>query len=359
VFPSVHGQYSIALLSLCRLQQIPGALINLGGPFASKEEFLDGRSDLGAIDFGLLKAASTGTTIPQLPNAVSVEVFKQLRKSPRLDERSPTWDFRPVREFDATNDRKTFDSGERQIDSWPVLGGAGFNLWQPDTGEVFAWANPATVKSALFNKRKNQARTRTSAFYGLSPDQLIDENNLPCRGARIAFRLVTNATNTRTLIAALVPPDRVLTNAAPYLLNVAANAEAEAYLLGVLSSRTLDWYARRFIELNVNMHIFNGFPIPRPESNPVLAQRIIELSGRLAAVDERFADWAKAIGAPVNSVSSETERQEYIAELESLVARMFELNEFQLTHIFETFQRGWDYRSELARTLSYFDVEAS
>jgi hypothetical protein len=359
IFDSVDGRYSIALISLRRAGSSEKTTMQLGGPYASKEEFLDGRSDLGAIEFDLLKAASTGATIPQLPNAVSVEVFKQLRKSPRLDEKAPTWDFRPVAEFHATNDRKTFDSGERRSDSWPVIGGAGFNLWQPDTGEVYAWADPSIVKSALFDKRKNQARTRTSAFYGLSHDLLSDEKSLPCLRPRIAFRLVTNATNTRTLIAALVPPDRVLTNAAPYLLNSAENAGAEAYLLGVLSSRILDWYARRFIELNVNMHIFNGFPIPRPESNPALAQRIIELSGRLAAVDERFADWAKAIGAPVNSVSSETERQECIAELESLVARMFELNEFQLTHIFETFQRGWDYRSELARTLSYFDVEAS
>ncbi len=355
VFPSVHGQYSIALVALQRTGQSEKSVLSLGGPFDSKESFLQGRPNLGAIDFDLLKAASTGATIPQLPTAESVDVFKQLRKSPRLDERSPTWDFRPVREFDATLDRKTFDAGERTSESWPVLGGAGFNIWKTDTGEVFAWADPSVVKHALFSKRKNQARTRSSAFYGLRSEVLDDESTLPCFHPRVAFRLVTNATNTRTLITALLPAHRVLTNAAPYLLNVAENLKAEAYLLGVLSSRTLDWYARRYIELNVNMHIFNGFPIPRPESNPMIAQRITHLSGQLAAVDEQFDAWADAVGVDVGTVTTTDEFQQSIAELEALVATMYGLNERQLRHIFETFHRGWQYEGDLECTLSFFN----
>jgi len=68
-------------------------------------------------------------------------------------------------------------------------------------------------------------------------------------------------------------------------------------VLGVLSSVALDWYARCFVELHVNFHIFNAFPIPRPGRDDPLWQRTVALAGRLAAVDDRFAEWAEKAGA--------------------------------------------------------------
>ena len=262
--------------------------------------------------------------------------------------------FKVVREFDATLDRKYFDSNS-EGDAWPVIGGAAFNIWTPDTGERFAWANETTVVSALSKKRRNQARTRASAFYGTSESVLSDPKTLPCYKPRIAFRLVTNATDTRTLIAALVPPKRVLTNAAPYLLKVSGNEADEAYLLGILSSIPLDWYARRYVVINMNTHIFNGLPIPDPKKHPKLTSRLIEISARLSANGNEFTSWANKVGVNVNSIGSETEKHSLICEVNAISCLLYELSIDQVRHIFKTFHRGWNYTEELTLTLAYYE----
>jgi hypothetical protein len=180
-------------------------------------------------------------------------------------------------------------------------------------------------------------------------------DTLPCRKARIAFRDITNATNSRTCIAALIPPEVVLTNKAPYLLKNGCSSSDEAYLLGVLSSVPLDWYSRRYVELSMNLHIFNGLPIPLTDANDSRRLRIIEISGRLAAVDARYTHWAKEVGVEVGSVENESEKAALIAELDALVAHLYGLSRSQLEHIFKTFHRGWDYSSRLAEVLAFYE----
>jgi hypothetical protein len=243
---------------------------------------------------------------------------------------------------------------------WPVYKGASFNLWNPDTGEFYAWSDPAVVVPVLRDKRVRQQRLAASAFSDFDAKWAADESTLPCQHARIAFRNVTNRTNARTLIVALVPPKIVLTNAAPYLLMSQGDERDQAYLLGVLSSIPLDWYARRVVEVNVNFHLFNAFPVPRPQRGDPRRTLIEENSGRLAAADERFEEWANACGVPVGSVTSGEERDNLIAQIDAAVALLYGLTEDDVVHIFETFHPTWDYRDRLQRVLGHFrDLEAS
>jgi hypothetical protein len=43
-----------------------------------------------------------------------------------------------------------------------------------------------------------------------------------------------------------------------------------------------------------------------------------------------------------------------IAELDALAARLYDLTERQLVHIFETFHEGWDYAARLKAVLAHF-----
>ena len=175
---------------------------------------------------------------------------------------------------------------------WPIFKGESFDIWTPDTGSYYAWGDPGSLLPALQTKRM---RAR-SAFDGFSPIWMKDPKTLPCMSARIAFRDVTNRTNRRTMIAALVPPKVFLTNKAPYFLWPKGDELDQAFLLGVLCSLSLDWYARRFVEISLNYFILNPFPIPsQPRTNP-LWRRTVELAGRLACPDRRFASWAKSSG---------------------------------------------------------------
>jgi len=57
-------------------------------------------------------------------------------------------------------------------------------------------------------------------------------------------------------------------------------ASKQAYLLGILASLPLDWYARRFVETHLNFFLLNPLPIPRPTEEDERRQRVIQLAGR-------------------------------------------------------------------------------
>ena len=124
--------------------------------------------------------------------------------------------------------------------------------------------------------------------------------------------------------------------------------------MGILSSIPLDWYARRVTEVNLTFHIIDDFPIPRPQNNDSLRDRIEILAGRLACPDERFADWAKEVEVDYGPLPSK-EKHNMINELDAVVAHLYGLSKDQLVHIFETFHLGWDYQDRLDATTEHFN----
>lgn len=352
LFP-IHPQFTVALINADK-SATPPFEIRIAGPFHDEESFIHGKESMGSTTLPLLAAASTGAAVPNLPDAKGADIFTQLRKAPRLDEKRPGWDMRPVREFDATNDRPTFDAGGEAPGRLPVRGGAGFDLWTPETSQVYAWADPMVVEDALLAKRQRQIGLSSSAFYGMPAEWAADRKTISFRGPRIAFRDITKDTNSRTCIAALVPPGTVLTNKAPYFFNRSGDVKAEAFLLGVLSSIPLDWYARRYVEISMNLHILKGFPIPPYVPGTALVDRVVQVAGRLAAADSRFGDWADQVGVDVQTATIDAVKSDLVAELDALVSLLYGLTEDQVRHVFATFHRGWDFQDRLDAVLEHY-----
>jgi hypothetical protein len=174
----------------------------------------------------------------------------------------------------------------------------------------------------------------------MSPAWAANPETLPAKHPRIAWRDVARATDTLTVIAALVPPNTVLVHQACYLFWRNGSSATQAYVLGVLSSLPFDWYARQMVESHVTVEFMRSAPVPRvPAGNP-LRQRVIEIAGRLAAVDERYVDWAADVGVPVGSVANKAAKEDLIAELDAVVAVLFGLDRADVEHIFATFHRG-------------------
>ena len=236
---------------------------------------------------------------------------------------------------------------------WPVYGGRSFRIWEPDTGNYYAWADPSQLIDHLYEKRLRQSTTPSSAFYGADPDWLADPNTLPSLNPRIAFRDTTSNDVLRTTIACLIPPKVFLTHAAPYLLFVGNHASHEAYLLGTLCSTILDWYSRRVVELHLTFHIFNSLPIPRPPEDDPLRNRVIHIAGRLAAVDDRYGEWAEQVGVEVASVKTEQEKADLIAELDAAVALLYGLDESDIQVIYDTFHKTIDHLPDINAVLGH------
>ena len=241
-------------------------------------------------------------------------------------------------------------------DVWPVYTGKSFNLWAPDTGTYYDSANAASITSKLHEKRLKQHRTPSSALSELDDSVVQAPATLPCRGARIAFRDVARATDTRTIVAALIPPDRIVVHKAPYLLQLAGAPADEAYVLGVLSSMPCDWQARRTVELVMSFEQLNLMTVPDPGEGHPVRDRVTEIAGRLAAVDGRFAEWAAEVGVPVGSANDPTIKSDLICELDACVALLYGLDEADLAVLYSTFdaKRPDRYAAHHAAVLAHF-----
>ena len=239
---------------------------------------------------------------------------------------------------------------------WPVYSGKSFNLWQPDTRDYYDSADAASVTRHLHRKRLSQSRTARSAFAGWPDSLLQDASTLPCRRSRIAFRDVTNPTNTRTIVVAQIPPDRVIVHKAPYLLQTAGSVRDEAYVLGVLASMPCDWQARRTVELVMSFEQMRLLCVPDPGEGHPVRGRVVEVAGRLAAVDERFAEWAAAVGVPVGSANDHETKADLVAELDACVAHLYGLDEDDLAVLYSTFdaKRPDRYADHHAKVLVHF-----
>lgn len=341
VFSEVHPQFTFALTAIAR--GIPGGQsIALRGPYASRQAW-DAAAKKPPHRFTPAEviAWTSSASLPLLPSDDSISIFAQLRRAPRLDlKQTVAWRARPDTDLHATNDKSLmiFDPGSTDT-LWPVMKGESFDIWENDRGPgtYYAWADPTNVMARLQAKRLRSAKSRRDSAHREFPLAYVrDARTLPCHAPRVAFRDVSRATDTRTVRAALMPPQVFLTNKAPYLLWPSGGAKDQAFLLGVLCSVTLDWYARRFVEVNLNFFILNPFPIPRPPRTDPHWQRAVALAGRLACPDDRFAAWAKAVGVAHGPLEPDAKRA-MIEELDAVVARLYSLSPDQLVHIFDTF----------------------
>jgi hypothetical protein len=351
VFDDAEPRYTIGFVSIRRSAE-PGRTVAMRGPFASRADYDRGvRSD--PVEFAVedFVTWTNGAAFPLLPSARAGSVFVKLRQHPRLDV-AGEWRARPVRELHASDDRALYQS-EQRSDDWPVYKGESFELWVPDTATYLGWANSKQVLAELQDKRVRQQRLARSAFMEFSEEWAADKETLPCLRPRITFRDISRATDTRTVIAALAPPRVFLTHLDPYILWPAGDERDEAYLLGVLCSIPLDWYARRVVENHVSYQLLNAFPIPRPTRDDRIRRRVELIAARLAAVDERYAEWANAVGIEHGAVD-DRDRGILMSELDAAVAHLYGLVEDDVKVIFETFHVGWDHSARLSAVLEHY-----
>ena len=323
VFDEAEHRYTIGLV--CIAHGAPQEeSIYLRGPYATRSSFDAGVvREPAAFYSAEVRNWNDTASLPLLPNERSVGVFAQLREAPRLDLNvARQWRARPVQgDVNATLQKDLMDlrSEECPDGFWPVYKGESFDLWTPDTGIYYAWADPGPALDWLQAKRLRAGQSKhDSPFREFPPLDLRNPKTLPCFAPRVAFRDVSRATDSRTVRVALVPPKVFITHKGPYFLWPRGDEKDQAFLLGTLSSLLLDWYARRFVEVTLGFFIINPFPIPRPDRRSPLWQRTVDLAGRLACPDKRFAGWAQAVGVECGPLASD-EKETMIHELDAVV----------------------------------------
>lgn len=227
--------------------------------------------------------------------------------------------------------------------------GESFTHWNPDTGVYYARADPANLRRHLQLKLLTQTRHARSPYFGLDLGTTV-----PMDRPRIAYRNVTSNTNQRTCLPALIPGGISATHGCHVVIRADGDTRAEAFLLGVLSSIPFDWSARRWVEINFSLYLMKGLPIPEYKPDSSLAARVVEVAGRLAAVDGRYREWAAEVGVDIGTAREGPVKSDLMSELDALVSLLYGLTEEQVRHVFTTFHRGWDYQEQLGAVLEHY-----
>jgi hypothetical protein len=88
--------------------------------------------------------------------------------------------------------------------------------------------------------------------------------------------------------------------------------------------------------VNLGYFILNSLPVPRPPRDDPSWAHVVGLAGRLASIDERYAEFAAAVGVPAGPLDP-TEKAAMIAELDAVVAHLYGLERAELELMFEDF----------------------
>ena len=273
-------------------------------------------------------AAGPDRQLPLLDSQREADVLARVRQGSRFPlGPGGRWKCFAVAELHETHDKAFWQSGTGSRQLWK---GESFDQYAPHG----RYARSCAVSGALWRKIR-KPRPGSGQLLRTAPLQKRrDAVSGELTRARVAFRDVTNRTNSRTVLACLIPPQTLLTNKAPYLAFVKGTELAQASALAILNSLPFDWQARRYVEINLNFFILEGLIVPDLSEDDFAA--IADAAARLSAVDDRFADFAAATGVPCGPLS-DTERERLRIEIDARVACAWDLTSDDLKVMFEDF----------------------
>ena len=230
------------------------------------------------------------------------------------------WDVALSSGFHSKNDAGLLkDNGK----GWPVLKGRNIHQFN----HAFARSEfTATMSIGLQReKRKRVYKNKCRDFY---------------HSFRLVFRAISSPTNMRTIIAAIIPPQRFYTDALRVIV-LTRNGNFElgndynrniSYLCGILNSMTFDFAARAKLQVNTPAVIKNI-----PILDGMHYDEITKLVAKLSVGSGEFEGFADSLR--VDSVSlTPPERIHTTARLDALVAHAYGLTRGKYQIVLDSFK---------------------
>ena len=182
-----------------------------------------------------------------------------------------------------------------------------------------------------------QTRRDTPSRIDLDPEFLLDSADIRhnATGARIAFRDISNSTNERGFVSALIPAWYPAANSTPTIEPRSIDFNTRLDLAAVLSSLAFDWNARqRMSGTHVNWHIAASLGLLRPSS---ATSKLRLIYARAVLSGSQFApDWLKLLDVatrPEPYSVLQHERLRLLSIVDAVIAALMGLSEADLRHV--------------------------
>lgn len=333
VFTDVNPGYRFTTVSA---KSDSGSKIKVRGEFLDIGGFQSGKnSDSPEIQLSKLLENDPEVCIPTVSSESELSLWTHLISFPAFSNgrENPRSDFvcAPATEIHVTNEGKNggvFTDNPNDFPIYNHLNIDSFNF-EPANG-VFNFAAFEKELDRQNDLRKSNFTRKASPFSVRGTEWNLDPSTHPILHPRIGYRAIIHATNKRKAWFGLVPAKTLLTNAAPYLVFSEDNIPLQAYVLGMLNSPAVDWFAHLRVNLNMNFFILYTLPVPTYTGSK-RQLRISELTASIATAGSGdFGDWEKF----ASNISTSSQLEAARLEVAALSCMEFRLNNEQLKVIF-------------------------
>ncbi|MFP4123189.1 MAG: Eco57I restriction-modification methylase domain-containing protein [Coleofasciculus sp.] len=265
-------------------------------------------------------------SVMEFKNETDIRIAQKMSKFPLLGEKiQGKWNLKLNSEFHMTNDSHLFNP-QPAAERLPLYEGKMIEQFNHTFGTARYWIEESAGRAAILGREEDKGQALDYQHY------------------RSGFRKVARSTDSRTLIATVIPPSFHSENFQSVLryskkvdspLN---NAEC-LYLVSIWNSFVLDYALRFRVSANVNFFYVYQLPVPRLTEGEPYFNEIVERAAKLICTTPEFDDLAQEVGlgSHKNGVTDETERAKLRAELDGMIAHLYNLTEAEFKHILSTF----------------------
>ena len=290
-FPDIHSNIKFCMIAFCGIER---QFTNIKCAFFLEAiEELEDSERIINISPQSLKAINPNTsTIPVFRRQKDVEILSKIYSNQPVlinnikDPPNKVWPLRYMRMFDMTIDSKLFmarelmneqgwypiDKGQwKKGDSEAVPLYVGRMIWHYDHRAASVGINYSNVHVATITDEVTEEQ-KQNTDYAPSPQYWVAKSDLPdyCKtGWHLGFRGISNPTNSRTLIASIVPGYAAGNRLAFFIPKDVSQQEfikIAPLILANLNSMVLDYVTRIKMQwTNLNWYIVEQLPIIKPE----------------------------------------------------------------------------------------------
>jgi hypothetical protein len=286
--------------------------------------FLYDRSQQLKIPVSLVQQLSPDSlSVMEFKQAIDIQIAKKMTQYPLLGDRlEDTWNLKLKNEFHMTNSSHLFTSIP-STNNLPLFTGKMFHQFTLTDEKPVYWIDEKIGREALIRKEEKNA-------------QFFDYQSY-----RWVHRRIARNTDSRTLICSITPKN-VFTEVNSTTLDLKKSGMSKQEMLvfcSMCNSFVLDWILRQRVSSTINMFYIYQLPVPRIQKGDRWFNEIVHHAARLICTTPDYDTLAQEIGLEnhKNGAIDETERAHHRAQLDGIIAHLYQLTETEFRHILSTF----------------------
>jgi len=340
IFENVHRSFKFVVLSFEKdgiSKKFPTAFMR------HDVEELSNFPEYGSINISveLIKRLSPDSfSIIEFKNEQEVAIAEKVSQYPLLSGDKSGWDLNLYGE--EINMTRSSESFLTKLAKFTLYEGGMIHQFNHLFSKPRYWINEKEIKDDFLNKKVK----RIEGLFRQPKDLKNDYETY-----RIAIRKIARNTDSRTLIATVLPKYCVVGNSLS--INFPFSHDFKNYnalqfdykdlllLTSTLNSFVVDFILRSRVSANLNLFYFYQLPVPRLSSKDKWYRPIIERAAQLICTTEEFAElWEQVIKTKWSekvAAIDEVERNKLRAELDGIIAHIYGLTEEEFTYILTTF----------------------